>query len=106
MNVFWHNDGISLRPENQKEHDALALLWSNLTVGRPPHLRPRLPSEGLCLGVSDHQGACLPSHVLGELGNQQSIVVVDTAGQVLPDGVGGGHARNEPLGAQDFPASG
>lgn len=97
MHIFWHNDGVSIRPENQQEHEAIALLLVSAKLGRPQHLQPRLSEEGLHFHVGDHQAVLSPLSVGGEFGNQQPVVVVNDAGEGRPDGIGAPAIGEHPL---------
>lgn len=58
MHIFWHNDGVSLRPDNEQEHKALVLLFENTKAGWPTALSSSESSEvaqPLHLGVRDEQ---------------------------------------------------
>ena len=87
MHVFWHNDGVSLRPDTQQEHEALVLLWQNCRLGWPATLTPGLNSEALHLGVTDEKFSSAPDHSLGQLGDQQAVVLVDLRGQITVNGI-------------------
>ena len=61
MHIFWHNDGVSVRPDNAEEHDALVLLWSNAKLGWPDDLRSSHLKDVTHLVVTDQERMVVPS---------------------------------------------
>lgn len=59
MHVFWHNGGVSIRPDNEQEHNALVLLFENAKAGWPTNLSAascsREPHESSHLDIRNEQ---------------------------------------------------
>lgn len=67
MHIFWHNDGVSLRPDNEQEHRALVLLFENVKVGWPPELISCVSGEQAQDDlISHHEFAGGPRRVIGD----------------------------------------
>jgi hypothetical protein len=83
MRVFWHNGGLMIEPENEREGELLIELAGNLSFGRPSGMQNRIPSGDTPSGskglferiVTDHEAR--PSGLTSKRNDKQHVVTID-----------------------------
>lgn len=83
MRVFWHNGGLVIEPESEREGQLLTELAENLKFGRPSGMQNRIPSgcssssseELFNAVVGDHETS--PSCLTSKRHDKQHVVAIN-----------------------------
>ena len=90
MRIFWHQGGLHIEPEGERERAALVEIVENVRFGKPPEMRQRIPGGCSELGgeeffeavVGNHEAS--PSGNASECSDEKHIVGINVGLQVVP----------------------